>query len=259
MKISKGKIMLVEESNNLRFVLKDYFEMLDYEVLDYKESETALKAFNSNSIDMCLLDVLVLEKSGQFCLTEIRKLDPVVPIIAISPTGSKEERIQAFKLGCDDFITKPFSTEELALRIEAILNRSKRGSVETPSLYRERIFKFGDFVFNYSGMELSHPTGTRILTRKEAELLKLFCEHQNKLLPREVILKEIWGDEDYSVGRSMDVFLTKLRSYINIEKIPDEYLNPEGGRRNKYKAGFEPKVEICNIHGTGFILKVRDK
>ena len=81
--------------------------------------------------------------------------------------------------------------------------------------------------------------------------------NQNKLLPREVILKEIWGDEDYSVGRSMDVFLTKLRSYINIEKVNKDYLNPSGGRRNKYIPGFEPKVEICNVHGTGFILKVR--
>jgi DNA-binding response OmpR family regulator len=107
-------------------------------------------------------------------------------------------------------------------------------------------------------MELIHPKKTRLLTRKEAGLLKLFCEHQNKLLPREVILREIWGDEDYSVGRSMDVFLTKLRSYLNIETIDEEYINKEGGRRNKYKLGHEPKVEIVNVHGTGFILKVRE-
>jgi hypothetical protein len=112
-------------------------------------------------------------------------------------------------------------------------------------------------VFNYSALQLEHPVVSRALTRKEAELLKLLCEHQNKLLPREIILKEIWGDEDYSVGRSMDVFLTKLRSYINIEKVPEDHLNPNGGRRNKYKPGFEPKVEICNVHGTGFILKVK--
>ena len=258
MKISKGKIMLVEESNNLRFVLKDYFEILDYEVADFENENAALKAFNSGGFDICLLDVVMPGKDGFTLMQEIRKLDANVPIILLTAETSKENKILGFKLGCDDYVTKPFSTEELALRIEAILRRTKRQTMTTRSLYEERIYKFGDFIFNYSSMQLIHPEKTRILTRKEAELLKLLCEHQNKLLPREVILKEIWGDEDYSVGRSMDVFLTKLRSYINIEKIDSSYLNPNGGRRNKYVLGFEPKVEISNVHGTGFILNVRN-
>ncbi len=258
MKNSKGKIMLVEDSSNLRYVLRDYFEILDYEVIDFGDTESALKAFNSGQFDICLLDVMMPEKDGFTLMQEIRKLDPDVPVIFLTAKSSKEDRIKGFKLGCDDYITKPFSTEELALRIEAILRRTKRNRKETKTLYEERIYKFGDFIFNYSAMQLIHPTITRTLTRKEAELLKLLCEHQNKLLPRGVILKEIWGDEDYSVGRSMDVFLTKLRSYINIEKINKEHLNPNGGRREKYKPGYEPKVEICNVHGTGFILKVRN-
>jgi DNA-binding response OmpR family regulator len=258
MKPSKGKIMLVEDSSNLRFVLKDYFEMLDYEVADFENGNVAIKSFNPGVFDICLLDIVMPEKDGFTLMQEIRKMDSDIPIILLTAKANKENRILGFKLGCDDYVVKPFSTEELALRIEAILRRTLRQATTTRSLYEEKIFKFGDFVFNYSSMQLIHPKTTRILTKKEAELLKLLCEHQNKLLPREVILKEIWGNEDYSVGRSMDVFLTKLRSYINIEKIDESYLNPTGGRRNKYIAGHEPKVEICNVHGTGFILKVRD-
>ncbi|MDR2978905.1 MAG: response regulator transcription factor [Bacteroidales bacterium] len=255
---SKGKILLVEDSNNLRFVLRDYFEILDYEVIDFGESVAAMKTFEEGKYDICLLDIMMPDRDGFSLIQDIKRIDPEVPVVFLTAKANKEDKIKGFKLGCDDYITKPFSTEELALRIEAILRRTQKlpRKVEK-TLYEEKIYIFGDFEFNYSAMQLTHPTRTRTLTRKEAELLKLLCEHQNKLLPREVILKEIWGEEDYSIGRSMDVFLTKLRSYINIEKVPDEYLNPEGGRRDKYKPGFEPRVEICNVHGTGFILKVR--
>jgi DNA-binding response OmpR family regulator len=255
---SKGKVMLVEDSQNLRFVLRDYLEMLDFDVVDFGDGESASKAFNKGHFDICILDVMMPDKDGFTLIQEIKKIDPNIPVIFLTAKTTKEDKIKGFKLGCDDYITKPFSTEELALRIEAILRRSRIIHKEEEILYEEKIYKFGDFVFNYSAMQLFHPTRTRTLTRKEAELLKLLCEHQNKLLPREVILKQVWGDEDYSVGRSMDVFLTKLRSYINIEKVSKEHLNPGGGRRDKYKAGFEPKVEICNVHGTGFILKVRE-
>lgn len=258
MKNTKGKIMLVEDSQNLRFVLKDYLEMLDYVVTDFNDGDTASKAFNRGLFDICILDIMMPDKDGFTLLQDIRKIDPDIPVIFLTAKADKEDKIRGFKLGCDDYITKPFSTEELSLRIEAILRRTKNTKRESRNLYEERIYKFGDFVFNYSAMQLIHPSKIRTLTRKEAELLKLLCEHQNKLLPREVILKEIWGDEDYSVGRSMDVFLTKLRSYINIEKVSEEHINKDGGRRDRYKPGFEPKVEICNVHGTGFILKVRE-
>ncbi|MDL2309114.1 response regulator transcription factor, partial [Bacteroidales bacterium OttesenSCG-928-C03] len=241
-------------------VLRDYFEILDYEVADFGEGVAAMRAFGEGKFDICLLDIMMPDKDGFTLLQEMRKIDPDIPVIFLTAKANKEDKIKGFKLGCDDYITKPFSTEELALRIEAILRRTRRSPRKTErNLYEEKIYTFGDFVFNYSAMQLVHPTRTRTLTRKEAELLKLLCEHQNKLLPREVILKEIWGEEDYSIGRSMDVFLTKLRSYINIEKVPEEYLNPNGGRREKYKQGFEPKVEICNVHGTGFILKVKNQ
>ncbi len=258
MKNSKGRIMLVDDSQTLRYVLRDYFEMLEYEVTDFNGGEAASKAFNRNQFDICIFDIMMPDKDGFTLLQDVRKIDPDIPVIFLTAKNQKEDIIKGFKLGCDDYITKPFSTEELELRIEAILRRTAKSKKEPKNLYEERIYKFGDFEFNYSAMQLYHPLKTRTLTRKEAELLRLLCEHQNKLLHREVILKEVWGDEDYSVGRSMDVFLTKLRSYINIEKVDSQYLNPNGNRRNKYLPGHEPKVEICNVHGTGFILKVRE-
>jgi len=257
MKSEKGKIMLVEDSQNLRYVLKDYLEMLSYNVMDFSDGTSALKAFNKGNFDICIFDVMMPDKDGFTLIQEVRKIDKEIPVIFLTAKANKEDKVKGFKLGCDDYIAKPFSTEELALRIEAILRRTRHNVQKSSDLYQEIVYKFGDFVFNYSALQLDHPTVSRSLTRKEAELLKLLCEHQNKLLPRELILKEIWGDEDYSVGRSMDVFLTKLRSYINIEKVSKDHLNPNGGRRNKYKPGFEPKVEICNVHGTGFILKVK--
>ena len=258
MKSERGKIMLVEDSQNLRYVLKDYLEMLNYEVMDFGDGTGALRAFVKGGFDICIFDVMMPDKDGFTLIQEVRKIDKFIPVVFLTAKTSKEDKVKGFKLGCDDYIAKPFSTEELALRIEAILRRTRNNASKDEDLYQEEIYKFGDFVFNYSTLQLDHPIVNRSLTRKEAELLKLMCKHQNKLLPREIILKEIWGDEDYSVGRSMDVFLTKLRSYINIEKVPEEHLNPGGNRRNKYKVGFEPKVEICNVHGTGFILRVKN-
>lgn len=249
--------MMVEDSNNLRYVLRDYFEILGYDVVDFGDSESAIKAFPECNIDICLLDITLPDKDGFFLMQEIRKMDSEIPVVFLTAKSSKEDKIKGFKLGCDDYITKPFSTEELALRIDAILRRTKNRVKETRSLFEEKVYHFGDFTFNYSTMLLEHPKMNRTLTRKEAELLRLLCEHKNKLLPREVILREIWGEEDYSIGRSMDVFLTKLRSYINIEIDPSQ-LDPSSKRRRKYLQGYEPKVEIANVHGTGFILKVKE-
>ena len=258
MKTLKGTIMLVEHSQNLRSVLKDYFEILDYKVIDFSNGESAIKGFGQTRFDICILDVIMENKDGFTVMQELRKIDPEIPVIFLTAKAEKEDRIKGFKLGCDDYVAKPFSTEELALRVEAIIRRTKKQPLGAKNLYEERIYKFGDFVFNYSSMELNHPANSRNLTRKEAELLKLLCEHENKLLPREVILREIWGEDDFSVGRSMDVFLTKLRSYINVVPIPKEHFIPQGSRRNKYIPGLEPKVEILNVHGTGFMLKVRE-
>ena len=250
--------MLVDESENLRYVIKDYFEMEGYEVVDFKDGEMAAKAYNTDLYDLCIIDIILPGKDGFTLLQDIRKIDDLTPIIVLTSHASKEERIKGFKLGCDDYVAKPFSIEELELRVQAILKRCKRGASMPKALYEEKIYKMGNFTFNYSGMQLIHPTVTRTLTRKEAELLKLLLDHKNKLIPREIILKEVWGDEDQTVGRSMDVFLTKLRSYLQVDDIGHIMPKVKGKRKVVYEEGYQPLVEICNAHGTGFILKVRE-
>ncbi len=250
--------MLVDESENLRYVIKDYLEISGYEVVDFKDGELAAKAYNSNLFDLCIIDIMLQGKDGFTLLQEIRKIDEYTPIIILTSHNSKEERIKGFKLGCDDYITKPFSIEELELRMQAILKRCKRGVAAPKALYEEKIYKLGNFTFNYSALQLVHPKAVRTLTRKEAELLRLLIEHKNKLIPREIILKEVWGEEDHAVGRSMDVFLTKLRSYLQIDD--EEHIAPkvQGKRKVAYLDNYQPLVEICNVHGTGFMLKVNE-
>lgn len=258
MEEKKYKIMLVDDSENLRCVLKDYLEMEGYSVVDFNNTDLASKNFNSNLYDLCIIDIMTAGKDGFTLLQDIRKIDGEVPVVILTARASKEERIKGFKLGCDDYVAKPFSLEELELRIRAILRRCKIERTARPNIYEEVVYKLGNFSFNYSALELIHARCTRTLTRKEADLLKLLCDHKNKLLPREIILKEVWGEEDHAVGRSMDVFITKLRSYLQIDD--EEFILPKekGKRKVQYKEGYEPLVEIVNAHGTGFTLKVKE-
>ncbi|MDR2971324.1 MAG: response regulator transcription factor [Bacteroidales bacterium] len=258
MKNRKIKIMLVEDSQNLRAVLKDYFEMMNYDVVDFGDGESAIKGYHQGICDICLLDIGLPKKDGYAVINEIHNIHPELPVIFVTARDSKEDRIKGFKAGCDDYVTKPFSTEELLLRIEAILSRCG-GNEKKKNLQNEIIFTFGDFVFNYSEMQLIQGGNIRMLTRKEAQLLKLLYEHKNKLVPREILMKEIWGESKAALGRSLDVFLSKLRIYLKLdsEYISDN-LNEEGKRKNKFKPGYEPKVEIINVHGTGYLLKIRE-
>jgi len=258
MKKTSDKIILVDDSENLRGVIKEYLQLKGYSVWDFKDSDAAAKSLNTTWYDLCIMDLNMHSNDSFALLQYIRKYDKKLPIVILSDNDNKEERIKGFKLGCDDFLTKPFSIEELELRISAILNRSRMGEAEGSILYEEKMHKIGNFVFNYSDMQLIHPKITRTLTRKEAELLNLLCEHRNKLIPREIILKEVWGEDDHSAGRSMDVFLTKLRSYLQVDD--EEHIAPreKGKRKITYLDNYEPTVEICNVHGTGFMLKVKE-
>lgn len=249
--------MLVDDSENLRYVIKDYLELSGYEVVDFNNTDAAAKNFNTMIYDLCIIDIMTAGRDGFTLLQDIRRIDDNVPVIILTARASKEERIKGFKLGCDDYIAKPFSIEELELRMQAILKRYKR-VLPTDNLYHERIYKMGNFTFNYTGLQLIHPKITRTLTRKESELLKLLLDHKNKLIPREIILKEVWGEDDNTAGRSMDVFLTKLRSYLLIDG--EEHLLPKakGKRKVVYEQGYEPQVEIKNIHGSGFMLRIRE-
>lgn len=259
MRESKGKIMLVEDNQNLRHVLKDYLEALKYNVDDFSDGEAAFQSFEKFRYDICIFDIIMQKKNGYELLAAIRQVDEEVPVVFLTARNDKEDKIKAFRMGCDDYITKPFSTEELLLRIEAILRRTKKTKKVKPVIKpSNEIYTFGNYKFDFGGMQLEHPEKTRALTRKEAELLRLLCENKNKLLPRDVILRQIWGCDDYAAGRSMDVFLTKLRSYISLDPVDPKFINPDGGRKGRYVEGYEPPVEICNIHGTGFIFRVKE-
>ncbi len=253
-----GKIILVDDSENLRSVIKEFLQLQGYSVWDFKDSDSAAKSMNAMLYDLCIIDLNMRNNDNLTLLQYIRKYDKNIPIVILSDIDSKEDRIRGFKLGCDDYLSKPFSIEELELRVSAILHRSKSGIMPETSIYEEKLYKLGNFIFNFSDMQLIHPKITRTLTRKEAELLKLLCDHKNKLIPREIILKEVWGDDDHSAGRSMDVFLTKLRSYLQVDD--EDHLAPKekGKRKVAYIDGYEPTVEICNVHGTGFMLKVKE-
>lgn len=164
---------------------------------------------------------------------EIRETDDLTPIMFLTAKSLKEDRIKGFQVGCDDYLAKPFSTEELSLRIKAILKRCMtRQPMTVPE--EEKHFKLGKFSFDPVNMILQNGSNKQALTRKESALLKLLCLYENKLLSRETALKSIWGDDDYFIGRSMDVFISKLRKYLKDD----------------------PKISITNVHGTGFKLEV---
>lgn len=225
-------ILLVEDDPNLSMVLQDYLEMLNYNITLARDGEEGLAAFNSKKFNLCILDVMMPRKDGFTLAGEIRQDNPNIPIIFLTAKSLKEDRIKGFQLGCDDYLTKPFSTEELSLRIEAILRRCSNQAM--PAVQeQDAVYMIGDYTFEPANMTLKINDKSRSLTRKETALLRLLCENENKLVVREYILKQIWGDDDYFLGRSMDVFIAKLRKYL----------------------GEDPHISITNIHGAGFKLE----
>lgn len=246
----KGAILLIEESDNLRAVLKDFFELIKYKVTDFSEGTSALKSLSKEYYDICILDLNIKPHDGFYIMREIAKVDSEIPVILLSSHSEKEFKIKGFKEGCDDFLTKPFSIEELSLRVEAILRRTQKKKNEIKREKDDTVFYFADFHFNYSTLQLIHPLRTRKLTRKEADLLHLFILNINNLITRKTIVNEIWGPDHQQMGRSMDVYITKLRSYLNMDK--------EVETTSDIPVSPVSKVEIVNLHGTGFILKVHE-
>jgi two-component system, OmpR family, response regulator len=230
----KIKILLVEDDPNLSLVLQDYLEMLDYDIKLCKDGEEGLKAFKRHRFDLCIFDIMMPKKDGFSLAEDVREQNQTIPIIFLTAKSLKEDRIKGFQVGCDDYITKPFSTEELSLRIKAILKRCQIYQVDTADI--DVVFEIGIFSFDSKNMLLSSPDVEQSLTRKEAGLLKLLCQNKNQLLSREYALKAIWGENDYFIGRSMDVFIAKLRKYLKSD----------------------PNIVISNVHGTGFKLEVQE-
>ena len=224
----KQKILLVEDDFNLGFVIQDLLKMDGYQVVLAKDGKEGLQRFHELDFHLCLLDVMLPKKDGFSLAEDIRKVNDTVPIVFLTAKGMTEDKVKGFKIGADDYITKPFENEEFLLRIKAILKRMKAGSTES-----KNDFEIGNFTFNAQNLELTIGTETTKLTRKEAALLKLLCENVDQVIEREIIANMVWGDDSYFVGRSMDVFITRLRKYLRED----------------------PSVAITNIHGVGFRLE----
>jgi two-component system OmpR family response regulator len=232
MEAAKPKILLCEDDTNLGMVLKNYLELNDYDVTLERDGRLGLAAFQREKFDICLLDVMMPNMDGFTLGEEIRDVNPDVPLFFLSAKTMKDDIIQGYKLGADDYITKPFDSEVLLHKIKAILKRNEE-------MHREEVnaeFDLGKYHFNPRLRELTINGKVQVLSPKENELLKMLSEYKNDLLSREVALKKIWGSDTYFNGRSMDVYIAKLRKYLKED----------------------PTIEIVNIHGNGFRLVVSE-
>jgi two-component system, OmpR family, response regulator len=228
MEATKPQILLCEDDTNLGMVLKNYLELNDYEVVLERDGRLGLAAFQREKFDICLLDVMMPNMDGFTLAEEIRDINPDVPLFFLSAKTMKDDIIQGYKLGADDYITKPFDSEVLLLKIKAILKRNEE-------MHREEVnaeFDLGKYHFNPRLRELTIDGKVQVLSPKENELLKMLSEYKNDLLSREIALKKIWGSDTYFNGRSMDVYIAKLRKYLKEDS----------------------DIEIVNIHGNGFRL-----
>jgi two-component system OmpR family response regulator len=227
----KYKILLCEDDSNLGLVLKNFLELNDYEVTLERDGRLGLGAFQREKFDLCLLDVMMPNVDGFTLAEEIRDIDPDVPLFFLSAKTLKEDILQGYRLGADDYITKPFDSDVLMHKIKAIIKRNEEDHKVTDNLE----FELGAYHFNPKLRELKVKDATQVLSPKENELLKMLAEHKNDLLTREKALKKIWGSDTYFNGRSMDVYIAKLRKYLKEDST----------------------IEIVNIHGNGFRLVVQ--
>ena len=227
---TKANILYVEDDSSLSFVIKDNLEENGYTVVHCTDGESAWQQFMKHTFDLCLLDVMLPKKDGFALATQIRKKNALIPIIMLTAKNMDEDKIHGFKTGVDDYMTKPFNMQELLLRMEVFLKRTKIDANVFPSEVT-----IGSIVFHYEELELQTLEGIIQLTQKEADLLKYFCLHVNQTLKREDILLSVWGKDDYFLGRSMDVFITKLRKHLKAD----------------------PSIEIQTIHGKGFKFLVK--
>jgi len=207
----KIRVLLAEDDENLGFLLKEYLQAKDYEVDLYKDGEKAFKGFQNNYYDICILDVMMPIKDGFTLAKEIRMSNGTMPILFLTAKSMKEDVIEGFALGADDYMTKPFSIEELLMRLEAILRRTRKDS----PLTEQSQFQIGKYIFDATKQTLQIDNDVRKLTTKESELLKYLCINKNSLLDRNFALKTIWVDDSYFNARSMDVYITKLRKYLS--------------------------------------------
>jgi len=221
-------LLYVEDDESLSFVTRDNLELQGYRITWCADGQKALQALQNGRFDLCILDVMLPEVDGFALARHIRQADPHVPILFLTAKSLKDDRLKGLRIGADDYITKPFSIEELILKVEVFLKRNK---ITAPRAGREQI-ALGQFLFDHRNLSLRLGEEERQLTQKEADLLRLLAEHAGQVLKRSTILERVWGEDDYFLGRSLDVFISRLRKYLRED----------------------PGLRIETIHGVGFRL-----
>ena len=229
--MSSYKILYAEDDETLAFLTKDNLEQNGYDVVHCMDGDLCMEAFKKENFDICILDIMLPKKDGFEIASDIRKINNDVPIIFLSAKTLKEDRIKGLKLGADDYLVKPFSIEELALKIEIFLKRSQKNEITEKVSYSVGRYKFdtNNYVLTFKEQKIN-------LTQRESELLKLFLDNKNKVLKREQILTSLWGDDDYFMGRSLDVFISRLRKILSTES----------------------HISIENLHGIGFKFNIQE-
>ena len=228
----KPKILLVEDDTNLGFIVSDQLKMEGYDVALASNGMEGFKRFNEESFDLCIFDVMMPKKDGFSLAEDVRKINKTIPILFLTAKAMTEDKVKGFNVGGDDYLTKPFSSEELKVRVRALM---KRVDIHIGKENEDQI-EIGHFVFDVSNYTLTSSDFEKKLTKKEAQILKILTKFENQVVAREMVLNAVWGKDDYFVGRSLDVFITKLRKYL----VGD------------------PNVTIENIHGIGFKLIVEE-
>ncbi|MCH2231566.1 MAG: response regulator transcription factor [Crocinitomicaceae bacterium] len=226
----KVKILLVEDDTSLGFIISDQLKSDGYKVTLCTDGAEGFKRFNEEEFHMCIFDVMMPKKDGFTLASDIRKINNHIPILFLTAKSNDEDKVQGFKSGGDDYLTKPFNVEELQLRVAALLRRVNI----TLDAKDESSYQIGEYTFDTVNFQLKHDNFEKSLTKKEAQILKILCKFMNQVVARDIVLTGVWGQDDYFVGRSLDVFITKLRKYLKEDE----------------------KIQIANVHGIGFKLEV---
>ena len=232
MQTGKGKILLAEDDMSLAFMIKDTLEDEGYTVVHCADGQIAINKFDKEEIDICLLDIMMPNKDGFAVAKKIRQQSDVIPILFLSTKSQEEDKLKGYDSGADDYLAKPFSMLELLKKVEIFLRRSKKMYADTDKLYQVSNLKF-----SYIELKIFAAGETFNITQKEADLLKFFCEYPNKVVKRDEVLINVWGKNDFFLGRSMDVYITRLRKY--------------------FKA--DPTIMLETIHGIGFRFSIPEK
>ncbi len=228
MEQDKVKVLLAEDDKNLGTILKTYLEAKGYPTTLCINGQEAFETYNKETFNFCIIDIMMPVKDGFTLAKEIRKTNKKIPIIFLTAKVMQEDKLKGFEIGADDYVTKPFSMEELLVRMKAIIRRLKSDTV------KKNVFNIGQYTFDYNRQILTLKKVEQKLTSKESELLKMLCENANEVLDRSIALNKIWYDDSYFNARSMDVYITKLRKYLK----------------------GDPNVELMNVHGVGFKLVI---